>query len=201
MVQQSIHVRHIQCSPVLLLPRHVAAMALAVTPDIVPRATVAGGLTVDAAQTFCEPQVRFVVRCRRAAADCCPDRSSLARASESGRTTADIEASIALAQMGSREVTEAACRALSMVGCTATMAHGTMAALLLLVMLLACDAMQHLLRSYASWGRRGPQRSCGRLREVLHLSGMSSCIHAVKAMRSAVSNARDRERYSQFAPD
>ena len=54
MVQQSIHVRHIQCSPVLLLPRHVAAMAVAVTTDIVPRAVVAGELTVDAAQTFCE---------------------------------------------------------------------------------------------------------------------------------------------------
>ena len=58
MVQQSIHVRHIQCSPVLLLPRHVAAMAVAVTTDIVPRAVVAGELTVDAAQTFCELPVR-----------------------------------------------------------------------------------------------------------------------------------------------
>ena len=58
MVQQSIHVRHIQCSPVLLLPRHVAAMALPVTTDIVPRADVAGELTVDEAQTFCELPVR-----------------------------------------------------------------------------------------------------------------------------------------------
>ena len=58
MVQQSIHVRHIQCSPVLLLPRHVAAMALPVTTDIVPRAIVAGELTVDAARTFCELPVR-----------------------------------------------------------------------------------------------------------------------------------------------
>jgi hypothetical protein len=57
-VQQSIHVRHIHCSHMLLRQLHGAATSLPITTALVPQASVAEGSSVDMASTSRRPLVR-----------------------------------------------------------------------------------------------------------------------------------------------
>ena len=83
-------------------------------------------------------------------------------------------------------------------GCTATMAwwHGapSVTALLLLSMLLTCDAVLLVLHSEAGDGRRERLSSCGGLRKVLLLSGVSCCnIDVSRHVSSGFKHPRLRE--------
>ena len=115
------------------------------------------------------------------------DRSFLARAAGCRRSLAALAGSIGREQLGSREAVEIACRAAfdGWLHGRDGVWHGapSVTALLLLSMLLTCDAVLLVLHSEAGDGRRERLSSCGGLRKVLHLSGVSCC----NMMYSAVS--------------
>ena len=148
-----------RCSRVLVPPQHVAAMALAVTTDTVPCVIVAGELTVDAALTFselppvcslCGAAVVLQTAALTAHWSPVPQRAAGARPASRPRS---------LWRSWAQERSSRACgERPSMGGYTATMARGTVTALLLLRILLALDAINHVIRSDDLCGRRGPYR-------------------------------------------
>ena len=105
----------------------------------------------------------------------CTDRLLLARAAGCHRSLTGVVGSIGQQLLSSREAVKVSCRA-----AFDGWLHGhdgvwTVTALLLLSMLLACEAVLDLLHGKTGGGRRGRLSSCGGVRWVLNLTGVSYC--------------------------